>query len=221
MPCAVYPRGCGATGRSEYLPEHKAGLSPRVRGNRLEIALNRDGTGSIPAGAGQPSTTGTSSPMSRVYPRGCGATADAPGATEGDLGLSPRVRGNRAGDGSLGVCRRSIPAGAGQPDWDAYTDYQGEVYPRGCGATRGTWSHLLWRGGLSPRVRGNQRVVSAAPVVARSIPAGAGQPGTARTSARKVEVYPRGCGATSTSDFSHHRNQGLSPRVRGNRAKAR
>ena len=73
--------------------------------------------------------------VSRVYPRECGATkADRTGVYP-DVGLSPRVRGNRTytigGADSVG----SIPASAGQP-YSAFRDScVSEVYPRECGAT--------------------------------------------------------------------------------------
>ena len=72
----------------------------------------------------------------------------------------------------------------------------------------------------------------------RSIPAGAGEPGAANNPGASVnglipagagepitggnltlidEVYPRGCGGTAGPPAEEHIDQGLSPRVRGNR----
>ena len=91
---AVYPRGCGGTLIAHFLltsmnglsprvrgnPElhlssqHCYGLSPRVRGNRQKAAIYVYLTGSIPAGAGEPSMDYQTEVKDRVYPRGCGGT---------------------------------------------------------------------------------------------------------------------------------------------------
>ena len=72
------------------------------------------------------------------------------------LGLSPRVRGNRA------LCRNrhspvgSIPACAGEPAAMAFAIAHLAVYPRVCGGTAGRATVPMPRSGLSPRVRGNR-----------------------------------------------------------------
>ena len=50
----AYPRVCGATGRWKDLGQAHRGLSPRVRGNRSQVALYFAIFGPIPACAGQP-----------------------------------------------------------------------------------------------------------------------------------------------------------------------
>ena len=53
-PARVYPRVCGGTGFRQNPPIYRKGLSPRVRGNpAMELTLD-NGTGSIPACAGEP-----------------------------------------------------------------------------------------------------------------------------------------------------------------------
>ena len=51
----------------------------------------------------------------------------------------------------------------------------------------------------------------------RSIPACAGEPSSAMSTARRTEVYPRVCGGTMTTSCQTVYHTGLSPRVRGNR----
>ena len=106
----------------------------------------------------------------------CGGTP-TPGSPCGSGGgLSPRVRGNRAGRYRERARRRSIPACAGEPDEGVGTRAGGqvyprvcgeppvpfiappvgEVYPRVCGGTVGGRAPRAARSGLSPRVRGNQ-----------------------------------------------------------------
>ena len=51
-----------------------------------------------------------------------------------------------------------------------------EVYPRGCGGTTMDFFAEGCNKGLSPRVRGNHGLCWAIHELARSIPAGAGEP---------------------------------------------
>ena len=50
----------------------------------------------------------------------------------------------------------------------------------------------------------------------RSIPACAGEPGTADPALHQLRVYPRVCGGTALAGAERLNDQGLSPRVRGN-----
>ena len=51
---AVYPRVCGGTQLTANRHANRAGLSPRMRGNRGELGSIRSSAGSIPAYAGEP-----------------------------------------------------------------------------------------------------------------------------------------------------------------------
>ena len=73
----------------------RAGLSPRVRGNREFPFVNGSVPGSIPACAGEPFFSAASLAWTRVYPRVCGGTSHAVSDSPRRQGLSPRVRGNR------------------------------------------------------------------------------------------------------------------------------
>ena len=70
--------------------------------------------------------------------------------------------------------------------------------------------------GLSPRVRGNQRLFACLGTELGSIPARAGQPNGDAARVHWREVYPRACGATEGRYHSGVHKKGLSPRVRGN-----
>ena len=86
-----------------------------------------------------------------------------------------------------------------------------------CGGTDIAAAGIGLAAGLSPRVRGNPDVITYAEIAQRSIPACAGEPGTATPNGATSRVYPRVCGGTTGSDPAPHRSWGLSPRVRGNR----
>ena len=111
----VYPRVCGGTRRGGALLTAGTGLSPRVRGNPAYPIDVVDVAGSIPACAGEPSAMLWGRPLHAVYPRVCGGTFVITPPTARDTGLSPRVRGNRAGGAAAPPLIRSIPACAGEP----------------------------------------------------------------------------------------------------------
>ena len=173
------------------------GLSPRLRGNPIELDKGTGAGRSIPAPAGEPASTPTTKRNGKVYPRACGGTIRArisswariglsprlrgtpPSSrnTNGRRSLSPRLRGNRAGVQLLRLAFRCIPAPAGEPGFQDGGRSLGGVYPRACGGTI-----------LPP-------VMDSAP-----------------------QVYPRACGGTPYLGPEVAAVGGLSPRLRGNRA---
>ena len=113
----VYPRVGGGTVPAAPDLRLVAGLSPRVRGNPGQFAAPVVPPRSIPACAGEPSTTRTTRSRPAVYPRVCGGTGLRCHRLRLRLGLSPRVRGNRALRPPRAGRVRSIPACAGEPTW--------------------------------------------------------------------------------------------------------
>ena len=213
----VYPRVCGGTRRCDGCGTALSGLSPRVRGNRAGHTIEDDAAGSIPACAGEPPEANGSRQYRWVYPRVCGGTASSIGDRGGGRGLSPRVRGNLRSSSPGGGYIGSIPACAGEPTLPNRTARAVRVYPRVCGGTRRPAPPAVPLRGLSPRVRGNPTSVGVGNCTAGSIPACAGEPAPARTSASKTTVYPRVCGGTVHLRALRRCPAGLSPRVRGNR----
>ena len=111
----VYPRECGETNSFSLRAGPCLGLSPRVRGNPVFVLQVSHGMGSIPASAGKPRRWCAGPPLEGVYPRECGETLDLNFRQAGDLGLSPRVRGNHHSDEANKGSKGSIPASAGKP----------------------------------------------------------------------------------------------------------
>ena len=156
------------------------------------------------------------SPSNRVYPRACGGTFRTVEMRVGRQGLSPRVRGNLSSCEYRVSIFRSIPARAGEPATGRTSIGAPWVYPRACGGTLLESLTPVIKAGLSPRVRGNHRITTAAQAFHRSIPARAGEPATAGSPATPPSVYPRACGGTSEAYRASLVGAGLSPRVRGN-----
>ena len=73
--------------------------------------------------------------------------------------------------------------------------------------------------GLSPRVRGNPKIVQVGITRVGPIPAGAGEPMRQWVAVDALWAYPRGCGGTKATRHHLHPRHGLSPRVRGNQSR--
>ena len=193
----VYPRVCGGTSRTLSTPSPAGGLSPRVRGNLTHSFHSIARRGSIPACAGEPRWINARDTRHWVYPRVCGGTRRGRRPTPSSRGLSPRVRGNRISRAIPQVIGGSIPACAGEPPGSPWCQGRCAVYPRVCGGTFWTLANDWPMPGLSPRVRGNLLVAYIEVILARSIPACAGEPSRSHCIAGRNEVYPRVCGGTS------------------------
>ena len=177
--------------------------------------------GSIPACAGEPSSSAHPRSMNRVYPRVCGGTTNETETMAGRAGLSPRVRGNHERRLNRPSLIGSIPACAGEPFSSKCWSHRARVYPRVCGGTIFNVREHDFRLGLSPRVRGNHVVPSDTPPPIGSIPACAGEPAVPALAFLPNRVYPRVCGGTLTPANLNQVAVGLSPRVRGNRVVCR
>ena len=193
------------------------GLSPRLRGNRAAGRGGAGRQGTIPAPAGKPWWTAARAPERRDYPRACGETDHVPRQPGITRGLSPRLRGNHCVKREHAPCSGTIPAPAGKPSPDrrrpaAYWDY-----PRACGETPRRRPTRSTSGGLSPRLRGNRRVVGERRDTGGTIPAPAGKPCRRKRRARPSRDYPRACGETAFVRRRFRFGSGLSPRLRGNR----
>ena len=173
-------------------------------------------SGSIPARAGEPRISSSTTTWCVVYPRACGGTVWPQQAGKSDQGLSPRMRGNHVRVKSIRLNRGSIPACAGEPRRDRRLPCPIWVYPRACGGTEPSPYSDTWSGGLSPRVRGNQALGGGDIERGGSIPACAGEPNAPILHVQSIRVYPRVCGGTTRKEARGLIDSGLSPRVRGN-----
>ena len=111
----------------------------------------------------------------------------------------------------------SIPACAGEPPRGSSPRLARTVYPRVCGGTQGSRDMDLAEWGLSPRVRGNHFESLGIDQIYGSIPACAGEPSYRAAGYIVSGVYPRVCGGTGVLSRDEETQEGLSPRVRGNR----
>ena len=158
--CEVYPRGRGeALCQAIRVEDFSAqGLSPRARGSPATVlqAGCRLASGSIPAGAGKPTTQWLARPVTWrwVYPRGRGEAFWKASSRVRAWGLSPRARGSPWAGAADALRPGSIPAGAGKPRSCSPTGMMRWVYPRGRGEAHVS-VRLRRLQGLSPRARGS------------------------------------------------------------------
>jgi len=211
----VYPRGRGGS----YIlqnPESKlTGLSPRARGKLPEFRPAPYICGSIPAGAGEAFTSGSTGSTGWVYPRGRGGSGGSTKTACFPMGLSPRARGKQCCKSGRGASEGSIPAGAGEAQYLTSVRSRRWVYPRGRGGSTDTFSRCFNSTGLSPRARGKPPAGGVPSMLAGSIPAGAGEARNRTCKQGITRVYPRGRGGSRPQLFMAFCKSGLSPRARG------
>ena len=151
----------------------------------------------IPAHAGQTSRTPTPTPTVSDHPRACGANAAAGRIRTLRRGSSPRMRGKPHQRVMPPAGRRIIPAHAGQTRALARPDQRRTDHPRACGANSSGAFSMIRLIGSSPRMRGKR--VGSVPVgiLARIIPAHAGQTQSHQRNGKEDADHPRACGANN------------------------
>ena len=136
----VHPRVCGEPARTSATRRANGGPSPRVRGTRLPGRPESKPRGSIPACAGNPTSTRAPSSWRRVHPRVCGEPDLSVDLRESVHGPSPRVRGTPRLRPAPAAVAGSIPACAGNPTY-ADLDIDGDDGPSP--RVRGTLCQLI------------------------------------------------------------------------------
>ncbi len=152
--------------------------------------------GSIPVCTGLPPPRKNGVTGRRVYPRVYGATCKDANTSAWKRGLSPCVRGYHAADTLSDLGLGSIPVCTGLPAEGRRAACAKRVYPRVYGATRRKRDGLRAARGLSPCVRGYQRLIREYCSERGSIPVCTGLPHATSIRPPLRWVYPRVYGAT-------------------------
>ena len=152
------------------------GRSPRTRGSLAGARQSHAGDGSIPAYAGEPPTMDDGFALFRVDPRVRGGAFVTKIVLRVLPGRSPRTRGSHGRLYGPHGLERSIPAYAGEPHPDHEDEASNQVDPRVRGGAAFFLASFSRSAGRSPRTRGSQDRGHDVAVVARSIPAYAGEP---------------------------------------------
>ena len=217
-PCSrdrVHPRSRGAAGATAPLVSYVIGPSPLTRGSRHGARDRIAHDGSIPAHAGQPTSSALTCISSTVHPRSRGAAARRERLVSLYRGPSPLTRGSLRREGDQAVSARSIPAHAGQPRSRWRRSLPTPVHPRSRGAAHRLEVAVARYKGPSPLTRGSPRLSARRRSSRRSIPAHAGQPSPAASSRSRAAVHPRSRGAAGSRGRRGRAACGPSPLTRG------
>ena len=201
-PPAVHPRVCGELAADVVVDRAGVQVHPRVCGElpRRRLPL-LPGARFIPACAGNSRRPLPAPAPSPVHPRVCGELRAPTRRATWPSGSSPRVRGTPRQAQLVRLCRRFIPACAGNSLPTRSATNRCSVHPRVCGELATVNVCVVAVVGSSPRVRGTHLGELRADVDDRFIPACAGNSFESRVGAEVVA--------------------GSSPRVRGTRVRRR
>ena len=216
-PDPVHPRVCGERMAGAEHIFTSIGSSPRVRGTHEWFTPAKYLDQFIPACAGNADDSSQCRPARSVHPRVCGERFSTIEGQAAFTGSSPRVRGTRYGCGFRALCRRFIPACAGNALRVWVPCSMSAVHPRVCGERVTGVGSVLYVGGSSPRVRGTRYGCGFRALCRRFIPACAGNALRVWVPCSMSAVHPRVCGERVTGVGSVLYVGGSSPRVRGTR----
>ena len=211
----VHPRVGGGADAGLVIVNRVEGPSPRGRGSPQRLVERGLQAGSIPAWAGEPSTTSSATARARVHPRVGGGAYVVTGLPAGVTGPSPRGRGSPPVGGGGHHAGGSIPAWAGEPRRRRSRRGSPRVHPRVGG---GALVHLPRFGsdaGPSPRGRGSPTGARSDAGALRSIPAWAGEPRAGPRYRDGRKVHPRVGGGAGAWHRDTESASGPSPRGRG------
>ena len=194
---------------------YRVGSSPRVRGTVCQRFRGVVFIRFIPACAGNRAAPPPPNPKRPVHPRVCGEQAMTFPFPPPWCGSSPRVRGTVLSAVSIGASHRFIPACAGNRQSDARKAFVSAVHPRVCGEQLCSGLFFSSRPGSSPRVRGTDLWRLVVCLVARFIPACAGNSLRSSYLSYRCSVHPRVCGEQAEWYQWCAGQGGSSPRVRG------
>ena len=178
-PGRVYPRVGGGNLLHLAHPARAQGLSPRGRGKPAYPIWAFCSSRSIPAWAGETAGLPRADFPFPVYPRVGGGNGHALFYLPDTTGLSPRGRGKRRSSDGYRRWYRSIPAWAGETVSTGGLLTLATVYPRVGGGNLVNARFISSFHGLSPRGRGKPAILVGLWKSVRSIPAWAGETGTA------------------------------------------
>ena len=147
----------------------------------------------------------------------CGERFIIPGDTVPGTGSSPRVRGTHFCTCRCILCRRFIPACAGNAFGRLPARPLYPVHPRVCGERVCPRHRVVISSGSSPRVRGTPHRCYRSKDRTRFIPACAGNASARAAASSMRTVHPRVCGERFFRAKPAMVMNGSSPRVRGTR----
>ena len=197
------------------------GSSPRVRGTQAMRQYTSNGSGIIPACAGNTPDLAYRGDARRDHPRVCGEHAALNVEALAAAGSSPRVRGTPYRIECIVSGAGIIPACAGNTARLHRDSHAPWDHPRVCGEHQPRVRPTNYGRGSSPRVRGTQTVTCPCSGVSGIIPACAGNTTLCWFVLGLMRDHPRVCGEHLTTPRQCGKSTGSSPRVRGTHGRGR
>ena len=149
-----HPRVCGEHHMSAQPSDGSRGSSPRMRGTPLLEWNACQGTGIIPAYAGNTEGFRLGACCGRDHPRVCGEHIKVAWMNPQIAGSSPRMRGTHNNDTVAIYPGGIIPAYAGNTFRPIRKRFRTRDHPRVCGEHHASNPTLISLRGSSPRMRG-------------------------------------------------------------------
>ena len=175
----------------------------------------QSGTRFIPARARNGRASGRLRRARTVHPRTCGERSAIPGIRALNIGSSPHVRGTGLCACEWSSDARFIPARAGNGRTRYSRRRDPPVHPRTCGERRIRHRSIKADAGSSPHVRGTGVDQLFGELLARFIPARAGNGADLTPALGDQAVHPRTCGERGGRSSMNYYVYGSSPHVRG------
>ncbi len=214
-PGAAYPRPRGGAVYEYWRSRHSLGLSPPARGSPSTGSRRSMWHGPIPARAGEPLPSHTTTLVATAYPRPRGGAWSAWLHIADNPGLSPPARGSLPAQVPASPGGRPIPARAGEPSSSTRSVRADPAYPRPRGGAPRVRTCPSSSYGLSPPARGSQNRLNRGGRHLRPIPARAGEPRRPPRAACAHTAYPRRRGGAPSRATDELPDSGLSPPARG------
>ena len=212
---AVHPRARGEQAQFTAHEFPSAGSSPRTRGTDDQGRHQGGQVRFIPAHAGNRCSWSPGAATWPVHPRARGEQSRYQYATALRAGSSPRTRGTVALGLAGGRDDRFIPAHAGNRAGCLVNLPLLSVHPRARGEQRAADQACINATGSSPRTRGTVAQQRNPVVIARFIPAHAGNRASAGRCSEPRPVHPRARGEQCIDWSVPCPSIGSSPRTRG------
>ena len=210
-----HPRVCGEHDCWAYWRVYALGSSPRMRGTRKPVKTKENGTGIIPAYAGNTSAARRREYRRWDHPRVCGEHCASRSNHLRLMGSSPRMRGTHQGWRDDGEVDGIIPAYAGNTRSDTGTSAGARDHPRVCGEHFNAVRSATSPQGSSPRMRGTRFIKNTGACPAGIIPAYAGNTWPYTGGRPSCRDHPRVCGEHLGFELFDAVDWGSSPRMRG------
>ncbi|MDB5033317.1 MAG: hypothetical protein JWQ98_558 [Chlorobi bacterium] len=212
---SVHPHACGEIFMGSMRRSIIRGSSPRMWGDRGELAGKLIDPRFIPTHVGRSPASHPRSPSETVHPHACGEIIPWSFAFTGCSGSSPRMWGDLAISRYMRRLVRFIPTHVGRSSARTTTASRSPVHPHACGEIASDIVQIAHIVGSSPRMWGDPRRSRSRCDPMRFIPTHVGRSIRYNLVSVRVAVHPHACGEIFQCEYPIRQPRGSSPRMWG------